>query len=150
MTTPRHCDTDARQDRDRWLCPICRAWKWVRPRDEENRWRPWSAMTHVGPRRALLDMLSAGELYTRQMANRLGKAESTVKAMLVTMAADGVVTSRFAAIEACPRPVLFWKVTGKPLPDRPTGIECRTVKPHVQAGPAFDFRALVMAMEVKR
>jgi predicted ArsR family transcriptional regulator len=106
-------------------------------------------MAHVDRRQKLLDTVAPGELYTRQIANRLGKTESTVKAMLVTMAADGVVTSRFAAIDTCPRPVLMWQATGKPLPNRPTAIERRSVteREHV---PQFNFDALVMAMRGKR
>lgn len=36
---PRHCDAEALRERDRWVCPVCRSWKWVQPRDEQNRWR---------------------------------------------------------------------------------------------------------------
>jgi predicted transcriptional regulator len=101
------------------------------------------------PRLELLQALGDGEIHTRRLAGRVGKAEGSVRNMMNAMERDGLVVSRSVPVEGFMRRLRMWKATGKPLPAHPAAVERRAVREKV-TGPVWSCDALTMALGVKR
>lgn len=149
--TERHCNTDALLDGGRWICPLCSAWKWKVPRDEQNRWRstPPIPAPKLGPRAELVAAVGAGEVYTALIARRLGKSRQSVDYMLKALERDGVLESRVVGLgrRCFVRKMRMWKVTGKPVPDHPEPTPRRAVREKARGGIDWSFDALMMVMK---
>lgn len=145
---PEHCGQEARKRGDRWGCSLCGAWKWVIPRDEQNRWRASSCLPNADIRRDVLKILPKGlKLYTKQLAVLLARNEQATLELLRAMEKDGLLVHSFLSVDrehTIKRRVCLWESTGKPLTEEMTAVERRV--PEAPRAPVFSCDALVMAM----
>lgn len=77
---PHHCNKEAIRDyRHVWRCQVCGAWKWVKPRDEENRWRVPITKSRYDWNLIVIRVKKATGLTDESIAGERGLEESTVR-----------------------------------------------------------------------